>query len=147
MTTQAQALAGFSLQVRKGNTWPMGAEEDHEGEGGRFWLAKTKDDLERIGGTMTFIGQVFKEGWIAAKAQCHSLLHERGPGTTRDSFVALVVDSKSKSKKNPWVPGATDRALIEAARLKLLHDHEGPRGRGVFCALAPLLHLPHLAGV
>ena len=86
VTTQTQALAGFSLQVRKGNTWPLGVEEDQEGEKGRFWLAKTKDEPERLEGTMTFAGQVFKEGWVVAKAQCYSLLRERGPKTTRKRF-------------------------------------------------------------
>ena len=28
VTTQMQALADFSLQVRKGSTWPMRVEED-----------------------------------------------------------------------------------------------------------------------
>ena len=86
---------------------------------------------------MTFAGQVFKEGWVVAKAQCYSLLHKRGPETARervykllltdtypslshiirlDSFVGLVVGSISKSKKNkPWALKATERALIEAA--------------------------------
>ena len=120
MTAQTQALAGFSLQVRKGNTWPLGVEEDQEGEKGRFWLAKTKDEPERLEGTRTFASQVFKEGWIVAKAQYYSLPHGCGPGTGRervykllptdtfpslnhitrlDSSVALVVDSKSNSKK------------------------------------------------
>jgi len=69
---------------------------------------------------MTFAGHVFKEGWILAKAQYYSLLHERGPETARErvykllptdtfpslnhiirlgSSVALMVDKKSKSKK------------------------------------------------
>ena len=46
-TTQTQALAGFSLQVRKGNTWPLRVKEYQEGEEGRFWLAKIKDDPVR----------------------------------------------------------------------------------------------------
>jgi hypothetical protein len=60
--TQTQALADFSLQVRKGSTWPLGVKEDQEGEEGRFWLAKIKDEPEWLEGTMTFAGQVFKEG-------------------------------------------------------------------------------------
>ena len=68
---------------------------------------------------MTFADKVFKEGWIGAKAQCYSLLRERGPETARERFykllptdtylslnhiirlespVNMVVDSKSKSK-------------------------------------------------
>jgi len=86
VTTQMQALADFSLQVRKGNTWPLRAEEDQEGEEGRFWLAKIKDDPVLLGGTMTFAGQVFKVGWVVAKAQYYSLLRERGPETTRERF-------------------------------------------------------------
>lgn len=86
VTTQTQALADFSLQVRKGSTWPLGVEEDQEGEEGRFWLAKIKDEPERLEGTMTFAGQVFKEGWIVAKAQYYSLLRERGPETARERF-------------------------------------------------------------
>jgi len=69
---------------------------------------------------MTFAGQVFEEGWIAFKAQYYSLLHGRGSEVARervykllptgtfpslnhiirlDSSVALVVNSKSNSKK------------------------------------------------
>ena len=83
MTTQTQALADFSLQVRKGSTWPLGVDEDQEGEEGRFWLAKTKEEPERLEGTMTFAGQVFKEGCIVAKAQYYSLLREYVAGTAR----------------------------------------------------------------
>ena len=36
--------------------------------------------------TMTFADQVFKEGWIGAKAQCYSLLRERGPEKARERF-------------------------------------------------------------
>ena len=136
VTTQTQALADFSLQVRKGSTWPLRVEEDQEGEEGRFWLAKIKDEPERLEGTMTFAGQVFKEGWIVAKAQYYSLLRERGPETARErvykllptdtylslnhiirleSSVNMVVDSKSKSKPKPWVLKDADRARIEAA--------------------------------
>ena len=56
MMTQTQALADFSLQVRKGSMWPLGVEEDQEGKEGRFWLAKIKDGPGRTGGTMTFAG-------------------------------------------------------------------------------------------
>ena len=136
VTTQTQALADFSLQVRKGSTWPLRVEEDQEGEEGRFWLAKIKDEPERLEGTMTFAGQAFKEGWIVAKAQYYSLLCERGPETARErvykllptdtylslnhiirleSSVNMVVDSKSKSKPKPWVLKDADRARIEAA--------------------------------
>ena len=83
VTMQTQALTDFSLQVRKGNTWPLRVKEYQEGEEGRFWLAKIKEDPVRLEGTMTFAGQVFKEGWIVAKAQYYSLLHERGPETAR----------------------------------------------------------------
>ena len=83
MTTQTQALAALSLQVRKGNTWPLGAEEDQGIEEGRFWLAKIKDGPVRLGGTMTFAGQVLEVGWVVAKTQYYSLLHERGPETAR----------------------------------------------------------------
>jgi hypothetical protein len=136
VTTQTQALADFSLQVRKGSTWPLRVEEDQEGEEGRFWLAKIQDEPERLEGTMTFAGQAFKEGWIVAKAQYYSLLRERGPETARErvykllptdtylslnhiirleSSVNMVVDSKSKSKPKPWVLKDADRARIEAA--------------------------------
>ena len=62
VTTQTQALADFSLQVRKGSTWPLRVKGNQEGEEGRFWLAKIKDEPERLEGTMTFAGQAFKEG-------------------------------------------------------------------------------------
>ena len=118
VTTQTQALADFSLQVRKGSTWPLRVEEDQEGEEGRFWLAKIKDEPERL------------------EAQYYSLLRERGPETARErvykllptdtylslnhiirleSSVNMVVDSKSKSKPKPWVLKDADRARIEAA--------------------------------
>ena len=42
------------VRVRKGSTWPLRAEEDQEGEKGRFWLAKIKDDPVRLEGTVTF---------------------------------------------------------------------------------------------
>ena len=136
VTTQTQALADFSLQVRKSSTWPLRVEEDQEGEEGRFWLAKIAGDPERLEGTMTFAGQVFKEGWIVVKAQYYSLLRERGGETARErvykllptdtylslnhiirlgSPVTLVVDSEAKSKPKPWVLKASDRARIEAA--------------------------------
>ena len=90
VTTQTQALADFSLQVRKGNTWPLGVEEDQEGEEGRFWLAKIKDDPVLLGGTMTFAGQVFKAGWVVAKAQycssCSTGAAQRQQGSESTSF-------------------------------------------------------------
>ena len=85
---------------------------------------------------MTFADQVFKEGWIGAKAQCYSLLRERGPETARERFcnllptdtylslnhitrlespVSMVVGSKSKSKPKSRVLQDADRANIEAA--------------------------------
>ena len=121
VTTQTQALAALSLQVRKGNTWPLGAEEDQGIEEGRFWLAKIEGGPLRLGGTMAFAGQVFKGGWVMAKAKYCSLVHGRSPETAKgrvhkllstgtfpslnriirmDSSVALVVNSKPKSKKN-----------------------------------------------
>ena len=90
VTTQTQALADFSLQVRKGSTWPLRVEEDQEGEEGRFWFAKIKDEPERLEGTMTFAGQAFKEGWIVAKAQYYSLLRERGPKTASEQVYKLL---------------------------------------------------------
>ena len=121
--------------MRKGSTLSLGVEEDREGEEGRIWLAKIKDDPVRLGGTMAFANQVFVEGWIVENAQYYLLLHKRGPGDSQeasprapadrhppllelirlDSPVALVVDSKPRSiKDKPWVLKATDRALIEA---------------------------------
>jgi len=98
---------------------------------------KIKDDPVRLGGTMTFAGQVFKEGGTLAKAQYYSLLHECGPETARErvyrhlptetfpslnhitrlhSSVALVVDRKFNSKKpSHGCSRLKDRALIEAA--------------------------------
>ena len=90
MTAQTQALAGFSLHVRRGNTWPLGAEKGQEGEEGQFWLAKIKDDPVRLKGTMTFAGQVFKKGPVVAKAQYYSLIHERGPETARERVCKLL---------------------------------------------------------
>ena len=54
--TQTQALAGFSPQVRKGNTWPLGVDEDQEGQEGRFWRARIKDGPVRLEGTTIFAG-------------------------------------------------------------------------------------------
>ena len=39
---------------------------------------------------MTFAGQVFRKGWIVAKAQYYSLLRERGPETARERFYKLL---------------------------------------------------------
>jgi len=37
-------------------------EEDQQREEGQFWLAKIEDDPERLEASITFAGQVFKEG-------------------------------------------------------------------------------------
>ena len=52
--------------------------EDEEKEEGQFWLAKIKDNPERLKKSITFAGQVFKGGWIVAKARYYSFLRERG---------------------------------------------------------------------
>lgn len=84
VTTQTQALADFSLQVRKGSTWPLRVEEDQEGEEGRFWLAKIKDEPERLEGTMTFAGQAFKRAgsWRRrSTTRCSASAARRQPGS------------------------------------------------------------------
>ena len=68
MTTQSQALENFTLQEKNGRSWPRRVEEDQQGEEGQFWLAKTEGDSERLEASITLAGQVFKEGWIVAKA-------------------------------------------------------------------------------
>jgi hypothetical protein len=83
VTTQMQALADFSHMVKKGDSWPLRVEEDQEGEGGCFWLAKIDDHPERLEESITFGGQVFQEGWIVAKARYYSFLQERGPAAAR----------------------------------------------------------------
>ena len=92
VTTQTQALADFSLQVRKGSTWPLRVEEDQEGEEGRFWLAKIKDEPERLEGTMTFAGQAFKEGWIVAKAQYLLAAPRARPGDSQGAGLQAAAD-------------------------------------------------------
>ena len=136
MTTQSQALADFTLQEKNGQSWPMRVEEDQQGEEGQFWLAKIEDDPERLEASITFAGQVFKEGWIVAKASYYSFIRERGPVEAKervykllrdqtylslshvvrlDRAVKLVNDTKSKSKPKPWVLTAAEGARIEAA--------------------------------
>ena len=56
MTTQSQALADFTLRVKKGQSWPLRVEEDQQGEEGQFWLAKIEDDPERLEASITFAG-------------------------------------------------------------------------------------------
>ena len=52
--------------------------EDERSEEGQFWLAKIKDNPERLKKSITFAGQVFKVGWVVAKARYYSFLSERG---------------------------------------------------------------------
>jgi len=77
VTTQTQALADFSLKVRKGDTWPLRVEEDQEGEEGRFWLAMVDENPERLEESITFGRQVFQEGWIVVKARYYSFFRVR----------------------------------------------------------------------
>ena len=134
MTTQSQALADFTLRVKKG--WALRVEEDQQGEEGKFWLAKIEDNPERLETKITFAGQVSEEGWIVAKASHYSFIRERGPVETKervykllrdqtylsmshvvrlDRAVKLVNDAKSKSKPGPLVLTATEGARVEAA--------------------------------
>jgi hypothetical protein len=124
VTAQSQALADFTLRVKKGQSWPLRVEEDQQGEEGQFWLAKIEEDPERLEASITFAGQVFKEGWIVAKASYYSFIRERGPVEAKervykllrdqtylslshvvrlDRAVKLVNDTKSKSKPKPRV--------------------------------------------
>ena len=76
MATQTQALADFSLRVKKDSCWPVRVAEDQEGAEGPFWLAMIVDDPERLEKSITYAGQVFKEGWIVVKALYYSSLRE-----------------------------------------------------------------------
>jgi hypothetical protein len=137
MSTQTQALADFSLKVRKGDTWPLRVEEDQEGEEGRFWLAMVDENPERLEESITFGGQVFQEGWIVVKAHYYSFLRVRDPAAATqvrvykllqdptylslNHFVRLEKplkvpkDKNSKSKAELWLLTAEERARIEAA--------------------------------
>ena len=134
-TTQTQALADFAMCVRKGSCWPVRVEEDQEGEEGPFWLAMIKEDPERLEEDKTFAGQVFKVGWIVAKACWCSFMRERG--TTRtpdrvykelvgdetyvslnhlvrlDSPVKIRKDAASKAKQKQWILEYSERKRIE----------------------------------
>ena len=78
-------------------------------------MAKIEEDPERLEASITFAGQVFKEGWIVAKASYYYFIRERGPVEAKDRAVKLVNDTKSKSKPKPWVLTAAEGARIEAA--------------------------------
>ena len=99
-------------------------------------MAKIEDDPERLEASITFAGQVFKEGWIVAKASHCSFIRERGPVEAKervykllrdqnylslshvvrqDRAVKLVNDTKSKTKPEPWVLTAAEGPRIEAA--------------------------------
>ena len=58
MTTQPKALADITLQVKKGQSWPLRAEENQQGEEGQLWLAKIEDDPERLEASISFGGLV-----------------------------------------------------------------------------------------
>jgi hypothetical protein len=137
LTTQTQALADFSLRVKKGDSWPLRVEEDQEGEEGRFWLAEIDESPERLEESITFGGQVFQEGWIVAKARYYSFLRVRDPVAATQVRVykllkdptylslnhlvrlekplKITKDKKSKSKAELWLLTAEERARIEAA--------------------------------
>lgn len=136
MATQTQALADFSLRVKKDSCWPVRVAEDQEGAEGPFWLAMIVDDPERLEKSITYAGQVFKEGWIVVKARYYSFLRESGPEADRTRVYTLLEDEtylslnhlarlerpvtmkrdkNAKSKPKPWLLTPKERAIIEAA--------------------------------
>ena len=134
VATQTQALADFSLRVKRNSCWPVRVTEDQEGVEGRFWLAKIVDNPERLEESITFAGQVFNEGWIVAKACYYSFLRESGPEDARireyklledETYLSLnhlarlerpltmKKDQSSKTGQKPWLLTAKESARIE----------------------------------
>jgi hypothetical protein len=80
VATQTQALADFSIRLKRGKYWPVRADDDERAAEGPFWLAFIINEPERLAQSMTYAGQTFNEGWIVVKVKWCTFIRERSAG-------------------------------------------------------------------
>ena len=77
MTTQAQALADFSVRLAAGSYWPVCVEKDEQVAEGMYWIAQVQGPAERLVDGMQYAGQTFDAGFIVVKVKWLQLHAER----------------------------------------------------------------------
>ena len=77
VTTQAQALADFSVRLAAGSYWPVCVEKDEQVAEGMYWIAQVQGPAERLVDGMQYAGQTFDAGFIVVKVKWLQLHAER----------------------------------------------------------------------
>ena len=137
VTTQTQALADFSVKLKKGACWPVLVDDDQRAaEGKKYWICKLEDKPERLTKGMTYAGQTFDAGFIVVKVKWMEFLREKKHGGEElrmysppaseqiisvsaiirlDKPLKLQKDTQSKAKVKPLALSQAEQARISGA--------------------------------